>query len=298
MKYEEYIECNLCHRECSVNRYEKNGFCNTGAKMLVARAAPHMWEEPCISGTRGSGTIFFSGCSLSCVFCQNREISRGRVGREVGSHELANIMLRLQSEGVHNINFVTPTHFVPEIRDTVAIARDMGLKIPIVYNTGNYERLETLKSLSGTVDIYLPDAKYYLERSAGRYSSAPDYPKYFIENIAEMLRQVGAPTFNSEGIMTRGVIVRLLLLPSHTAEAKLILSSLYKSFGDEIYLSLMNQYTPMPNMEKPLDRRVSCAEYDELLEYAIKLGVKNAYFQSGGTADESFIPPFNLDGVR
>ena len=298
MKYEEYVKCNLCHRECGVNRYEKSGFCNTGAKMLIARAAPHMWEEPCISGTRGSGTIFFSGCSLSCVFCQNREISRGKVGKTVSSAELSEIMLRLQSEGVHNINLVTPTHFVPEIKDAVAISRGEGLKIPIVYNTGNYEKEETLKSLSGTVDIYLPDAKYYLKKSAEKYSKAPEYPRFLIENITEMLRQVGSPGFNGEGVMTRGVIVRILLLPSHTAEAKLVLSSLYKSFGDEIYISLMNQYTPMPGMEKPLDRRVSRAEYDELLEYALKLGVKNAYFQSEGTADESFIPPFNLDGVR
>lgn len=297
MKHTEYEKCALCNRACGVNRYLAQGFCNSGAEMKIARAALHMWEEPPISGTRGSGTVFFSGCSLSCVYCQNREISRGNAGVCVSVERLSEIMLELQSVGAHNINLVTPTHFVPGIIDSVALAKGLGLNIPIVYNTGNYDSLETLRALRGTVDIYLPDAKYRIKRTAAAYSGAEDYPDTFLENIAEMLYQCGEASLSEDGIMKRGVIVRVLLLPSHLAEAKLIVSDLYRAFGDKIYISLMNQYTPPAGMTPPLDRRVTRSEYDELVEYALSLGVTNAFIQAEGTADESFIPPFNLEGI-
>lgn len=297
MKYKEYEHCTLCHRGCEVNRYKGVGYCRVPADMKIARAALHMWEEPPISGTRGSGTVFFAGCSLSCIYCQNSEISRGNGGVTVSTARLAEIMTELQQKGAHNINFVTPTHYAPSIIDAVELSRARGLKIPTVYNTGNYETHDTLKSLNGTVDIYLPDAKYRLPRTARAYSAAEDYPRVFLENISEMLSQCGEPLFDSDGIMRRGVIVRVLLLPSHLAEAKLIVSDLYRSFGDSVYISLMNQYTPREGMPPPLDRRVTRSEYEELVDYALNLGVKNAYIQADGTADESFIPPFDLDGV-
>lgn len=298
MKYGEYERCTLCHRACGVNRYEKLGFCKTGADVKLARAALHMWEEPPISGTRGSGTIFFSGCSMSCIYCQNREISRGDVGATVSTERLSGIMLELEDQGAHNINLVTPTHFTPTVIDAVALSRSMGLSIPIVYNTGNYDTKETLCSLSGTVDIYLPDAKYRVKRTARLYSSAEKYPEVFLENIAEMLLQTGGCSFDKDGIMKRGVITRVLLLPSHLAEAKLIVSDLYRAFGDDIYISLMSQYTPPGGMPSPLDRKVTRSEYNELVDYAMSIGVKNAFIQEGAAADESFIPPFDLRGVH
>lgn len=297
MKYKEYENCNLCNRSCGIDRYTSRGFCSSGADMTVARAALHRWEEPPISGTRGSGTIFFSGCSLSCIFCQNREISRGNTGVSVSPERLAEIMLKLSQDGAHNINLVTPTHFVPSIINSIDLAKKKGLSVPIVYNTGNYETRDTLKSLEGYVDIYLPDAKYRMKKTAAEYSGAGKYPEVFLKNIEEMLHQCGEAVLDRDGIMRRGVIARVLLLPSHVAEAKLIVSDLYKSFGDSIYISLMNQYTPPEGMLPPLDRRVSRGEYDELVDYALSLGVKNAFIQSPGTADESFIPPFNLEGV-
>lgn len=297
MKYREYEACNLCHRGCGVNRYEAVGYCRSQAEMKIARAALHMWEEPPISGTRGSGTIFFSGCSLSCVYCQNREISRGNSGVCVSAERLSEIMLELQRKGAHNINLVTPTHYVPAIIDSVARSKKAGLSVPIVYNTGNYDTVDTLKLLRGTVDIYLPDAKYKTKKTAEKYSGAAKYPDVFLLNIDEMLRQCGECVFDGDGIMKRGVIVRVLLLPMHLAEAKLITSELYRAFGDKIYVSLMNQYTPPAGMPTPLDRRVTRSEYGELVDYALNLGVKNAFIQDDGTADESFIPPFDLEGV-
>ena len=298
MKYGEYERCTLCHRACGINRYEKLGFCKSGADVKLARAALHMWEEPPISGTRGSGTIFFSGCSMSCIYCQNREISRGDVGAIVTTERLSEIMLELEEQGAHNINLVTPTHFVPTVIDAVALSRSMGLSIPIVYNTGNYDTKETLRSLHGTVDIYLPDAKYRIKRTAREYSGAEKYPDVFLDNIAEMLDQCGRCVFDAEGIMKRGVIARVLLLPSHLAEAKLIVSDLYRAFGDDIYISLMSQYTPPSGMPSPLDRKVTRSEYNELVDYAMSIGVKNAFVQEGTAADESFIPPFDLRGVH
>ena len=289
-----YSSCELCARRCRVDRTsEKTGFCKSSDKPRITRAALHFWEEPIISGTRGSGTIFFSGCSLGCVYCQNYRISRAPVGREVTPDELAAEMLKLEKSGAHNINFVTPTHFAPSVAASIRAARGLGLSIPVVYNTGSYDTKETVRALDGLVDIYLPDLKYYRPESAERLSFAKDYPTVAREAIAEMVRQHPTPVIE-DGIMRSGVVVRVLLLPSHVAEAKLSVKYLYETYGDNIYISLMNQYTPMQGMTSPLDRTVTNAEYSELVTYAERIGVTNAFIQEGGTQKESFIPDFDV----
>ena len=297
MSFNEYRRCELCHRKCAINRENTLGYCKMSNELYVSRAALHFWEEPPISGTNGSGTIFFSGCSLSCVFCQNKEISRGRSGKEVTVNQLSDIMIRLQNDGAHNINLVTPTHFVPSIAETIRLAKTNGLSIPIVYNTGSYDTVDTLKMLDGLIDIYLPDLKYYTEKTAEKYSFASNYPTVAKEAIAEMFRQVGEPVFDSKGVMKKGVIVRILLLPGHVAEAKLSLKHLLDTYGDSVYVSLMNQSTPMPDVTTPLNRPVTNEEYEQLLNYAEKIGLKNGFTQDFGTAKESFIPPFDNTGV-
>ena len=297
MSIKNYENCRLCARNCGINRSNSTGFCKATDEMYIARAALHYWEEPPISGTNGSGTIFFSGCSLSCVFCQNRDISRGRTGKAVEISRLADIMTELQSKGAHNINLVTPTHFVPSIVESIKLAKAKGLSVPIVYNTGSYDNPSTLKMLEGLVDIYLPDLKYFTPKTAAALSSAADYPMVAKAAIDEMVRQVGEPSFDEQGIMTRGVIVRILLLPGHVAEAKLSLKYLMDTYGDKIYVSLMNQYTPMQGINSPLDRKVTREEYYQLTDYAERLGLVNGFTQEFGTAEESFIPPFDNTGV-
>lgn len=293
-----YTSCKLCVRECAVNRVAgERGYCKMGASPVIARAALHHWEEPPISGTRGSGAIFFSGCSLGCVYCQNREISRGDVGAQVSEGRLAEIMLELEAAGAHNINLVTPTHFAPSIISSVREARERSLKIPIIYNTGSYDSLDTVRALRGTVDIFLPDLKYMREKSAVEYSFAKGYTDNALRAIRAMREIAGEPVFDDDGIMLRGVIVRVLLLPGHVAEAKLAVGALYREFSDGVYISIMNQYTPMPGMKPPLDRRVTRSEYRELVGYAEKIGVKNAFIQDFGTADKSYIPEFDNTGV-
>ena len=293
-----YNECYLCARNCGVDRTKNAGYCRMTSDMFIARAALHFWEEPPISGTKGSGTIFFSGCSLSCEFCQNRDISRGRTGKSVSTEQLSDIMLNLQEQAAHNINLVTPTHFIPSVADAIRLAKQKGLRIPVVYNTASYENVEALKELSDLVDIYLPDLKYYKTNTALDYSNAPDDPSVARAAISEMVRQVGSPEFDEAGIMTRGVIVRILLLPGHVADAKLSLKYLFDTYGDNIYISLMNQYTPMQGMKPPLHRRVTHEEYQQLVDYAEKLGLSNGFTQNFGTASESFIPPFDLTGLN
>ncbi len=292
-----YKECRLCARNCGTDRRKTVGFCKMTDEIYLSRAALHYWEEPPISGELGSGTIFFSGCSLACTYCQNADISRGRSGKAVSVDRLAEIMLELQQKGAHNVNLVTPTHYIPSIAEAIPMARSTGLSIPIVYNTGSYDRVDALRLLDGLVDIYLPDLKYYSPRTAGEYSLAKDYPNVAREAIAEMFRQVGEPLIDENGIMRRGMIVRILLLPGHVAEAKLSLKYLLDTYGDNVYVSLMNQYTPMPGMEPPLNRRVTREEYQDLLDYADRLGLKNGFTQDFGTAKESFIPPFDLTGI-
>jgi putative pyruvate formate lyase activating enzyme len=240
--------------------------------------------------------VFFSGCSLSCVYCQNAKISHGGFGREVSAERLAEIMLELEAKGASNINFVTPTHFAPSIKEAVALAKEKGLRLPIVYNTSSFDTPETLRSLEGVVDVYLADYKYFRKESAKKYSRAENYPEAALLALDEMYRQKPCAEIQN-GLMTKGIIIRILLLPHHVAEAKLILSKLYKRYGDGVYFSLMNQYTPSENLPYPINRTVTREEYDSLVDYALKLGIKNAFVQEGGTAKESFIPEFDNEGV-
>lgn len=294
-----YKRCTLCSRKCLINRYERNGVCGANAKVKIARAALHYWEEPCLSGDNGSGTVFFSNCSLKCIFCQNKKISTNGFGKEIELEELSNIYLNLQKQGANNINLVTPTHYVPSIIKSLDIAKKNGLKLPIVYNTSSYETKETIKLLNGNIDIYLPDLKYYNDEYAYNYSNVKDYFKIATDNIKEMYNQVGKNIFDENGIMTKGVIVRVLLLPNHVEDAKKILKYLYETYKDNIYISIMNQYTPVECIEEysDLNRKVTEEEYDELINYACDLGIINAFIQEGETQSESFIPDFNLDGI-
>ena len=287
-----YDSCALCARRCYAQRSSGvRGFCRMDGVPTVARVSLHKWEEPIISGERGSGTIFFVGCSLGCIYCQNRAISRGEGGRKMSVGELALAMLDLEKQGAHNINLVTPTHFVPSIIKAVGEARAEGLKIPIVYNTGSYDTPETLKMLEAAVDVYLPDLKYYKEATAEKLSLARDYPTVARAAIAEMVRQQPTPIVE-DGLIKRGVVVRLLLLPGHLAECKLNLKYLFDTYGDSIFVSLMSQYTPIGDIKAPLNRTVTKEEYSELVDYALRLGIKNAFIQEGSSASESFIPSF------
>ena len=290
--YEYYKSCTLCARACGVDRARGEiGFCKSGDTPRISRADLHFWEEPIISGERGSGTIFFSGCSLGCVYCQNRDISRAPVGEEADANRLADRMLALRDKGAHNINFVTPTHFAPTVSEAVDIARERGLSLPIVYNTGSYDSMEALGIMRGKADVYLADLKYYRNSTADKLSYAENYPEAAKAAIAEMVRQQPASVIE-DSIMKRGVVVRILLLPSHLAEAKLSLKYLYETYSDGIYISLMSQYTPPRGMTPPLDRRVTRSEYGELVSYAEKLGVSNAFTQEISSAKEEYIPDF------
>ncbi|UWO26956.1 radical SAM protein [Marvinbryantia formatexigens] len=293
--------CRLCPRECGADRAAgKKGFCGVaGTKILAARAGLHMWEEPCISGEHGSGTVFFSGCPLRCVYCQNAVIADAAAGMEISQERLAEIFLELQEKGAANMNLVTPTHYTPEIIRAVQIARAQGLTVPIVYNCGGYEKAETLAMLDGIVDIYLTDFKYMEPELAGRLSHAQDYPEKAKIALAEMVRQQGKPVFDAEGMMQKGVIVRHLLLPNHLKNAKAVVQYVYETYGNQVYLSLMNQYTPLVQVEKlpELNRKVTKREYERLLDYALSLGVENAFIQEGETAKESFIPAFDGEGL-
>ena len=292
--------CRLCPRNCGVNRLEgQRGFCGADAKIRAARAALHMWEEPCISGREGSGALFFSGCSLGCVFCQNRSISRGERGKEVSPERLVEIMLNLQEQKANNINLVTAGHYVPQVGAALALAREQGLCLPVVYNSSGYEKPETLRLLEGLVDIYLPDFKYMSPELAASCSRAPDYPEIAKAALEEMVRQAGSPQFDERGMMTGGVIVRHLLLPGHVADSKRVVKYLYGTYGNRIYISLMNQYTPMPAVagDPLLSRKVTKREYSRLVDYALSLGLEQGFIQEGETAKESFIPEFDGEGV-
>ena len=289
--------CMLCPRGCGVDRTEHIGVCTVHQKVMIARAALHFWEEPCISGENGSGAVFFSGCPLHCVFCQNEEISHGKVGREITVEELSEIYLDLQSQGANNINLVTGTHYIPAIVDSVKMARKNGLVIPIIYNTSGYETVESLKLLDGIVNAYLPDFKYWDSDLADKYSRAPQYPDIAKAAIDEMVRQCPDLVFNEDGFIQSGVIVRQLLLPGHVKDSKAIIQYIYDKYGDRIYISLMSQYTPMPQIKDKypeLNRRVTKREYKSVVDYAIVLGIENAFIQDRIVAKESFIPEFDF----
>ena len=294
--------CTLCPRNCTVDRGNgEKGICGQTAELKVARAALHFWEEPCISGTAGSGTVFFSGCSLHCVFCQNEPIANGMVGKMITVERLAEIFLELEQQGAHNINLVTPGHFIPQIKEALLLAKEKGLALPIVYNTSSYESVESLKYLDGLVDIYLPDFKYMSSELSAKYSHAPDYSVRAKAAIAEMVRQTGMPVFDEkgeEGLIKRGTIVRHLTLPGCMEDSKEILNYLHTTYGDQIYISIMNQFTPLENVVDfpELNRKITEEEYDELIDYAIELGIEQGFIQEGETAEESFIPDFDCKG--
>lgn len=292
--------CNLCPRNCNVNRDAGVlGFCQSGKTIKIARAALHFFEEPCISGEKGSGAIFFSGCSLRCVFCQNSSISLGNLGIEVTPKKLSEIFLKLQHEGANNINLVTPTHFVPQIIEAIKISKAFGLTLPILYNSSGYEKVETIKMLEGFIDVYLPDMKYYNNKYAKAYSAAPDYFKYASEAINEMVCQVGDINYGQDGILQKGVIVRHLMLPGLLFDSKKIMDYLYKTYKDKIIISLMNQYTPMGDLKSfpNINRILPPEHYQSLIDYALSLGVKNAFVQDEGSASDAFIPKFDFTGI-
>ncbi|WP_035149923.1 radical SAM protein [Clostridium tetanomorphum] len=293
-------KCELCPRNCRVNRLNNElGFCKSGKNILIALASLHHWEEPCISGTNGSGTIFFSNCNLNCVFCQNHQISQESVGKEISIEKLSQIFLTQQNKGAHNINLVTPSHYVPQIIDALKIAKKTGLKIPIVYNTNSYENLSTIKALNGYIDVYLPDLKYYNNTYSEKYSGVKNYFQYASKAIEEMVKQVGSPNFNKDGIMTKGVIIRHMMLPGLLFDSKKIIDYIYTTFKDSVYISIMNQYTPLnksinyPEINKPVNPK----HYDTFIDYCLSLGIKNAFIQEEGTVKESFIPKFDLKGI-
>ena len=352
-----FTDCCLCPRNCHVNRTQgKTGYCGQTDQIRAARAALHMWEEPCISGDAGSGAVFFSGCTLGCVFCQNHSIAAGSVGKIISTERLAEIFLELQAQNAWNINLVTAGHFAPQVVRALELAKKQGLHLPVVYNTSGYEKVETLQMFDGLVDIYLPAFKYLSAELAGTYSHAADYPQVAKLALQEMVRQVGTAQFEivsgvnsgqitgelsvdvaySDGTsdacvensgageknsailgndvcfgdseseesvlerMLRGVVVRHLVLPGHVEESKNVIRYLYETYGDQIYISIMNQYTPMPGIEScypELGRKITSQEYDEVVDYAIDIGVENGFIQDGETAEESFIPEFDTFGV-
>lgn len=292
--------CTLCPRECRADRTRALGLCKASDKIMAARAALHMWEEPCISGDEGSGAVFFSGCSLGCVYCQNSDIAKGNSGKEITTNRLVEIYLELQEKKANNINLVTAGHYLPIVIESIEEARRQGLSIPVVYNTSSYEKKEAIEALKDIVDVFLPDFKYISEETALSYSNAPDYPRIAKEAISQMVRQTKKTQFNEKGIMTKGVIVRHLILPGHIEESKQAVRYLYETYGDDIYISIMNQYTPMAGIEKKypkLNRTITQKEYDEVVDYAIDLGVENGFIQEGETAKESFIPQFDNTGI-
>lgn len=298
-------DCTLCPRNCHVDRAAgQTGYCGQTSELKAARASLHMWEEPCITGQTGSGTVFFSGCNLNCVYCQNHMISKGTLGKIITTKRLVQIYLELQEKNACNINLVTPTHFLPQIKESLEIAKKEGLHIPIVYNTSSYEKPETLRMLDGLIDIYLPDFKYFSSDLSLRYSFAEDYFKYACASLAEMVRQTGTAQFTSsqEACMKKGVIVRHLVLPGCVDDSKNILRYLHETYKNDIYVSIMNQYTPIPaylntSLYPELNRTLSPKSYERVIDYAISLGIENGFIQEDDVASESFIPQFDYFGI-
>ncbi len=338
-------KCMLCPRKCGADRLSGHiGYCGETAEIRAARAALHMWEEPCISGSNGSGAVFFSGCNMKCVFCQNHDIASSEIGRPISSERLSDIFLELQEKHANNINLVTPSHFVPQICKSLIRAKDNGLSIPVIYNTSSYECVETLRMLDGLIDVYLPDLKYFSSDLSRRYSNAPDYFPVASAAIAEMFRQVGTPVFENEvlydghpadsvynldhknndihgetsspentdrcsessdydisesEIIKKGVIVRHLCLPGSTNDSKAVLKYLFDTYGNDIYVSIMSQYTPLEQMQSDpvLGRKLTDSEYNDVVDFCISVGMENAFIQDGETASESFIPAFDYKGL-
>lgn len=295
-----YENCLLCPRKCGINRSTgQTGVCGVSSEIKVARAALHYWEEPCISGKRGSGAVFFSGCSLHCVFCQNREISDGKEGKVISKERLSDIFMELADKGANNINLVTPGQYIPDIVWAVNDAKSRGMKLPIIYNTSEYENVTELKLLEGIVDVYLPDFKYMDSTLSARYSRAKDYPSVAKQALSEMVRQQPDVVIdNATGLIQKGVIVRQLLLPGHVNDAKAVLKYLYDTYHDHVYISMMSQFTPIALKDYPeINRTVTRREYERLVDYALEIGITNAFIQEGDVAKDSFIPAFDCEGV-
>ena len=295
-----YENCLLCPRKCGINRSTgQTGVCGVSSEIKVARAALHYWEEPCISGKRGSGAVFFSGCSLHCVFCQNREISDGKEGKVISKERLSDIFIELAGKGANNINLVTPGQYIPDIVWAVNDAKSRGMKLPIIYNTSGYENVTELKLLEGIVDVYLPDFKYMDSTLSARYSRAKDYPSIAKQALSEMVRQQPDVVIdNATRLIQKGVIVRQLLLPGHVNDAKAVLKYLYDTYHDHVYISMMSQFTPIALKDYPeINRTVTRREYERLVDYALEIGITNAFIQEGDVAKDSFIPAFDCEGV-
>ena len=293
-----YEKCELCPRKCGVNRYVKTGFCKVYAMPKIGRASLHFWEEPCISGTNGSGTVFFSGCTLRCCYCQNYNLSLGNEGIVTDERQLAKIFLKLQSEGAHNINLVTAEHYAPSVKNAVTEAKKTGLTIPVILNSSGYVSLNTLELLKEVIDVYLVDFKYTDTGLSKQYSLAEDYPLVAWKALGKMTQLKPSPVFDESGIMQSGVIVRHLCLPEHTEDSKKVIKQVFEKYKDKVVLSIMSQYTPMRECGfKNLTRKLSDKEYEDVIDFCIGLGIEDAYIQEGEAASESFIPVFDGYGV-
>lgn len=296
---EKLLNCNLCPRNCGVNRYEKAGYCKSGVEIKASRASLHMWEEPCISGEKGSGAVFFTNCNLDCVFCQNYKISHEGHGKEITIERLSEIFLELQGKGAHNINLVTPTQYIPQIREALISSKKKGLSIPVVYNSNAYENVEALISLEGLIDIYLPDIKYYDDKLSIKYSKAPGYFNYASRAVLEMFRQVGAPVFNADGIMIKGLMIRHLMLPGCLFDSKKIVDWVLENLPREVYFNIMCQYTPLDRACKypELNKKLNKKHYDALVDYAVSKGLESGFIQEFDSADEEYVPEFDFQGI-
>lgn len=292
-------KCELCPRRCGVHRRNgKIGYCKAGVNIKVARAMLHNWEEPCISGECGSGAVFFSHCSMSCVFCQNFDISQEHVGLEISMEKLSEIFLDLQYKGANNINLVSPTHYIPQIIESLYMAKKRGLNIPVVFNSNGYENIECLSLLEGLIDIYLPDIKYFSNRYSLKYSSTPDYFAHASKAVLEMYRQVGTPVFEGS-LIKKGLVIRHLLLPGLLSESKRILDWISENLPKDIYISIMSQYVPMHDAKKfpEINKKVSPKSYDWLVDYALSIGLTNGFIQEYDSAETIYTPDFNLEGI-
>ncbi len=293
-------KCTICPRNCKVNRLEgKKGFCKCDDKIKIALVSSHKFEEPCISGKEGSGTIFFSNCNLRCIYCQNHEISQEGVGKEVSIERLSEIFLEQQARSLNNINLVTPTMYVYQIIEAIKIAKSKGLKIPIIYNSNGYENVETIKALKGYIDVYLPDLKYYSNELAEKYSQAPNYFNIATKAINEMYNQVGSIKFSENGMIQKGVIIRHLILPNHIQNTKHILKWIKDNFKNDVYVSVMAQYFPTYKAKNDnlLNRKISRKEFKEIERYMYLIGLENGYMQELGKHEEEYVPVFDLKNV-
>lgn len=292
-------KCCLCPIKCGADRKNSKGYCGGYENAKVALVSIHKWEEPSISGTKGSGTVFFSGCNMRCVFCQNHEISHSNFGKEISNERLAEIFIEQQNRNVHNINLVSGGHYIKNIVNALKLAKANGLAIPVVYNSNGYETVESLKMLDGLIDIYIPDIKYYSDEFAIKYSSAPNYFKTALNAVKEMYRQVGKNIFDDNGIMQKGIIIRHLVLPSLKNDSMKVMDAIKESFGDNVYVSIMSQYVPVYRASefKEINRRITTYEYEKVTDYFLEIGLKNGYVQKRTSATSDYTPTFDLSGV-